>query len=65
MKINLAGWDRLLRYVFGIAGTSWAAAGGPFWSWLSIYLLLTAGWGLCPIYVFLKIQTYHPKELFK
>ena len=54
MKINIASWDRILRFGLGIAGTAWATAGGPFWAWLALYFLVTASWGLCPIYVFLK-----------
>lgn len=63
MKVNVATWDRLLRYLFGILGLSWAIAGGPFWAFLAVYLIVTAGWGICPVYGILKIQTYRPPKL--
>lgn len=57
MKVNLARWDRALRYGFGFLLTLWAAAGGPWWAWIGIYLIATASWGLCPLYVSLNIRT--------
>ncbi len=63
MKINLANWDRLIRYFFGILGLSWAIAGGPFWSYLALYPIVTAAWGICPLYGMLKIQTYIPPKI--
>ena len=57
MKTNLAFWDRMLRYFFGILLASWAVAGGPWWAYLGIYMILTASWGLCPIYAFFRVQT--------
>ena len=57
MKINLAMWDRALRFIFGIFLTAWAVAGGPWWAFAGIYLIVTAGWGLCPVYAFFKIRT--------
>jgi hypothetical protein len=57
MKINLAFWDRLVRFIIGIILTTWSVAGGPWWGFTGIYLMLTSGWGFCPIYAILKIQT--------
>lgn len=62
MKINLAVWDRALRFFFGILLTAWAVAGGPWWAFFGVYLVLTASWGLCPIYSFFKIRTAKIKE---
>lgn len=42
--------------------TAWAVAGGPWWGYLGIYLILTSGWGLCPIYAMLKIRTAAPEQ---
>lgn len=57
MKINLAFWDRMLRYFFGVLLASWAVAGGPWWGYFGVYMILTASWGFCLIYAFFKIQT--------
>jgi hypothetical protein len=57
VKINLALWDRALRMFFGVLFTAWAIAGGPWWAYLGIYLILSASWALCPIYGYFKIST--------
>jgi hypothetical protein len=62
MKINLALWDRVLRFFFGVIITAWAVAGGPWWAFAGVYLVLTASWGLCPVYSFLKIRTAHIED---
>lgn len=62
MKINLAVWDRVLRFIFGVILTTWAVAGGPFWTYGGVYFVLTASWGLCPVYSFFKFRTAKIKE---
>jgi hypothetical protein len=62
MRMNLASWDRLLRFFFGVFLTAWAVAGGPWWGYIGIYLILTGAWGLCPIYAMLKVQTTPPQK---
>jgi hypothetical protein len=62
MKINLAMWDRLIRTILGILLTAWAVAGGPWWAWIGIYLILSAAWGLCLVYSYFKIQTAEIKS---
>jgi hypothetical protein len=57
MRTNLAFWDRLLRFFLGIFLTAWAVAGGPWWGYIGVYLILTSAWGLCPVYAILKIRT--------
>lgn len=57
MKVNLARWDRSLRFFFGFILTLWAAAGGPWWCWLGVYLIVTSAWGLCPLYSIFNIRT--------
>lgn len=61
MKCNIALFDRILRFIFGVALTAWAVAGGPSWGYFGIYLLITSGWGLCIFYAIFKINTI--KEL--
>jgi hypothetical protein len=62
MKINLAVWDRSLRFFIGICLAAWAVAGGPLWAFGGTYLILTASWGLCPVYSFFKVRTAHIEE---
>ncbi|MGZ3773457.1 MAG: YgaP family membrane protein [Pseudobdellovibrionaceae bacterium] len=57
MKCNVALWDRILRFIFGVGLTTYAIAGGPFWAYIGIYGLITAAWGLCPLYAFFRIKT--------
>lgn len=57
MKINLARWDRVIRYFLGFFLTLWAAAGGPWWCWIGVYLIASSSWGLCPIYTALNVRT--------
>lgn len=58
MLCNVAIWDRSIRFVLAILILCYAVAGGPIWFWpVGLYFLATAGWGLCPVYAFLKIRT--------
>ncbi len=57
MKMNLNLFDRILRFILGFFLTIWLIAGGPGWSSLGLYLMMTAGWGFCPLYSLLKIRT--------
>lgn len=58
MKCNLAPWDRILRIIFGVLLTIYAVIGGPFWSYFGIYLIISASWGFCLIYLFFNIKTF-------
>lgn len=62
MKINLAIWDRVIRFLLGILLTTWAIAGGPSWAYFGVYLILSASWGLCPIYSIFKFRTIKIQE---
>lgn len=57
MRCNVALWDRSLRFFFGVLLTAYAIAGGPFWAYIGLYGLVSAAWGLCPIYAFFRIRT--------
>ncbi len=57
MRINLAYWDRLIRFIFGILLTAWAVAGGPWWAYTGVYLIASSAWGVCLFYTFLKVRT--------
>ncbi len=57
MKINLALWDRIVRFGFGCLLTIWASAGGPWWAYIGIYFIISAAWGFCFIYTFFKVRT--------
>jgi hypothetical protein len=58
MKINVALWDRILRFIFGVIFTSWAVAGGPWWSYSGVYLILSSSWAWCAFYAYFKIRTF-------
>lgn len=62
MKINLARWDRGLRYILGFLLTCWAAAGGPWWGWIGVYLIMSASWGFCVLYAYFHLRTASPPE---
>lgn len=62
MKINLSLWDRAIRYVLGFFLILWLAAGGPLWSLIGVYFLLSASWGLCPVYLLLGFKTYRENK---
>jgi len=57
MKINLATWDRILRYALGFLLCIWVFAGGAAWGYIGVYLLATAAWGIDPIYVYFRVRT--------
>ena len=58
MLCNVALWDRAIRFFLAVTQLAYAFAGGPIWFWvLGLYFLVTAGWGLCPLYAFFKIRT--------
>ena len=58
MLCNLAIWDRILRFTIAVLQLAYAFAGGPTWFWVcGFYLVMTSGWGLCPIYSFFRFRT--------
>jgi hypothetical protein len=58
LKINLALWDRLLRYFVGFFALFWAVAGGPWWAYFGVYLIISASWGFCIFYPMLGIASF-------
>ena len=57
MKINLALWDRSLRFIFGVLFGAWAVGGGPWWAYIGLYWILTGAWGLDPLYSLFRFRT--------
>lgn len=57
MKINIAIWDRVLRFLLGVFFMTWLFLGGAWWGVIGLYLLITAGWGWSLEYSILKIST--------
>ena len=57
MKCNVAIWDRILRFFFGVILLFYAIAGGPYWAYFGLYLIFSSAWGVCMFYSLLKIQT--------
>ena len=41
---------------------TYAVAGGPSWSYIGIFGIVTAAWGLCPIYAYFGIRTLKDKQ---
>lgn len=57
MKINIARWDSILRCLVGFVLSFWLLIGGPVWTSLGFYLIITGAWAFDPLYVILKIKT--------
>ena len=58
MKINEAGWDRVLRVVLGLALLSLTVVGPQTWlGLLGLVPLATGVVGFCPIYKVLGLGT--------
>lgn len=57
MRMNLARWDKWLRLFVGILATAWAIAGGPWWSYVGVYLIFSGSWGFCAMYAFFGLST--------
>ncbi|MBW7886381.1 MAG: DUF2892 domain-containing protein [Caldilineaceae bacterium] len=63
MKINEAGWDRILRIVVGIVllvlgwGGFVTGAWGVFLQWFGFIPLITGLAGWCPAYSLFRFQT--------
>lgn len=47
---NMTMVERVLRYFIGLFLLIWAIAGGPRWSFVGLYPLLTASFAYCPLY---------------
>ncbi len=57
MRINIANWDRALRFILGSTLLAWAVAGGPIWSYVGLVLIATAAWRFCPLYALFRTGT--------
>jgi len=58
MKMNEAGWDRMLRIVIGLVALSLIAVGPKtMWGLLGIIPLATGALGSCPLYRLLGVST--------
>jgi len=65
MKINLANWDRALRFAFGFLLVVWSIAGGPWWGLFGFALLATAAFRICPVYAWLRMSSARPTKTEK
>lgn len=61
MKCNMGLIDRIFRFFLGIILMAWVFAGGPPWGYLGLVLLITSGWGYCPLYTVFHIKTLKEK----
>jgi len=57
MKINIAGWDRILRLIVGAVLIIWGVAGGPWWAYFGLVLVGTGAWRFCAIYALFRTGT--------
>lgn len=58
MKMNEAGWDRMLRIVLGLVGLSLVAVGPKtMWGLVGIIPLATGTLGFCPLYSIVGVST--------
>ena len=59
MMRNLAGFEKVIRIVVGLALISLVFVGPQTqWGWLGLILLATGSMSFCPIYRLLGISTY-------
>lgn len=57
MLCNIGKIDRIVRVIVGVALIGWAIMSGNVFGYAGIILVLTAGIGLCPLYMLLGIDT--------
>lgn len=57
MRINIATWDRILRYIIGVTLLTYAVAGGPVWTYFGLVITATAAWRFDPIYALFRKAT--------
>lgn len=57
MQCNVAQWDRFIRLLSGGFLMAWAIAGGPWWAYLGLVLIVTAAWRFCPVYAVLRVSS--------
>lgn len=60
MKVNMAGWDRIIRIILGIIFIyEWITVGGLWWipGVLGIIFIITSLVGYCPLYSLIGFKT--------
>lgn len=62
MKTNLGYMDRAIRAVIGLIIVGVAFDLKSEWGIVGFFPLLTAYFGICPIYHWLHISTFHPLQ---
>ena len=61
MKTNIGYVDRAIRAVVGLLIVVVAFDMKSEWGIVGFFPLLTAYFGICPVYHWLHISTFHPK----
>lgn len=58
MKVNVGGFDRVLRIVVGVVlvALAWKGTIGV-WGWIGVVPLVTGAIGSCPLYRILGVST--------
>lgn len=58
MKANVGGIDRILRVVLGLVLIALTLTGTiGVWGWVGVVPLVTAAFGVCPLYTVLGFST--------
>jgi hypothetical protein len=62
MKTNVGGFDRILRFIAGLALLGAGLYFKSWWGLIGIVPLLTATFRFCPAYLPIGLSTCKPKE---
>ncbi len=63
MKLNVGGFDRIARIVFGLVLIALTLTGTVgVWGWVGVVPLLTGAVGFCPLYPMLGFSTCPMKK---
>jgi hypothetical protein len=63
MKLNVGGFDRIARIVFGLVLIALTFTGTVgVWGWVGVVPLLTGAVGFCPLYPMLGFSTCPMKK---
>jgi hypothetical protein len=57
MKHNVGSYDAGIRYVLGWLIVLFGLHFSSTWAWLGLLPLVTAAFGFCPLYCFVRLDT--------
>jgi hypothetical protein len=62
MSCNMNRFDRNLRILAGIVLITWLMIGGPSWTMVGLYLILTGAWRFCPVYTLFSKKSFKKRK---